>query len=127
MNEWKEEVARASTPRQLLKVAREHLATLTPQDLASVPEPCRPTRIKGLDDLHHWHERLAEEFCSGAARTPQSAAHRELIAFFAAARDRATALAGATMSSGASAANDDHGGEPRESRSRSATTGVRDE
>jgi len=84
--------AGARTPHELLNVAREFIATFTPAEIASVPEACRPARIKGTDDLHHWHQRLAEAFCEGAPRAAQSPAHTRLLSFFTAACDRAREL-----------------------------------
>jgi len=103
LDPWQRAAAEARTAQELLNIAREFIATFMPAELASIPEPCRPTRIKGTDDLHHWQQRLAEAYCEGAPRTPPSAAHSRLLSFLTIASDRALALAGAD------AANDGRG------------------
>ncbi len=92
MIDWHAEIARAKTCDKLLEVARDFLATLTHLDLREVPESCRPTRIRSIEDLSHWHERLVEVYCDGAARAAPTRTHSELVLFFTAAIEKALEL-----------------------------------
>jgi hypothetical protein len=84
---WLALVDRSSSPAELCEVARCYVASLTPQEVATVPEHCRP-RIKAVDDLRYWHERLADEFCTHAAATGASETLRQLMTFFSALVER---------------------------------------
>jgi hypothetical protein len=58
----------------------------------TLPPTCREIRIKGADDIHFWHERLAEEFFARASRGDPSRAHRDLLDFFTMAAERAAEI-----------------------------------
>lgn len=93
---WHKEIRAASTWQELLALAKDFVAKLSPHDVATLPPSCREIRIKGTDDLHFWHERLAEEFFAHAAKDGPSSVHRELLDFFTVAADRASELCGTT-------------------------------
>ena len=91
MHEWPHRIAHTTNVDELLEVARVYLATWFPEELGRVPHECRPTRVKGLDDVYFWRDRLVESYCGGAAKVEGDAV-RDLLAFFAAAADRASEL-----------------------------------
>ena len=93
---WHKEIRAARNWQELLGLARDFVAKLTPDEVATLPPTCREIRIKGTDDLHFWHERLAEEFFARASRGDPSRAHRDLLDFFTIAAERATELCGTT-------------------------------
>lgn len=39
---WFDLLAAATTPAEVVRVARDYLATWTPQEIAALPRPCRP-------------------------------------------------------------------------------------
>ena len=92
MHECHQRIARADSPDELLGTTREYLASWQPEMLGKVPEECRPTRVKGIDDLYFWRDRLVDAYCSGAVRTDNDSLIRDLLAFFAAASDRAQGM-----------------------------------
>jgi hypothetical protein len=92
LDSWQRAAVEAQTAGELLKVARECIATFTPAEMASIPEPCRPDRIKGIDDLHHWQQRLAESYCELAAHSAPSSAHTRLLSFLTLAVEAMSAL-----------------------------------
>lgn len=102
---WNKEIRAARNWQELLALARDFVAKLTPEDVATLPPTCREVRIKGTDDLYFWHERLAEEFFARAARGDPSDAHRDMLDFFTVAAERAAELCG-TASSSDAATND---------------------
>jgi hypothetical protein len=93
---WTKEIRDARSWQELLALARDFVAKLSPEDIATLPPTCREIRIKGADDLYFWHERLAEEFFARAARDRASIAHRDLLDFFTVASERASELGGNT-------------------------------
>ena len=66
MNSWNARIEEATNPMDLLAVARDYLDSWEPEDLALIPEAARPQRIKGVDDLTYWHQKLVECFCSSS-------------------------------------------------------------
>jgi hypothetical protein len=91
---WHKEIRAARNWQELLALARDFVAKLSPTEVASLPPTCREIRIKGTDDLHFWHERLAEEFFARASRGDPTPAHRDLLDFFTVAAERASELSG---------------------------------
>ncbi len=102
---WNKEVRAARDWQELLALARDFVAKLSPEEVATLPPTCREIRIKGTDDLYFWHERLAEEFFARAARGDPTRAHRDLLDFFTMAAERASELCG-TASPSDEATND---------------------
>lgn len=92
MIDWIQKVGVARSQEELLELSREYLASWYHGDLAQIPEQCRPSRIHDVDDLHYWSERLAEGFCEGALHGEKPDLHRQMLTFFVAAAQRASAL-----------------------------------
>ena len=92
MHECHQRVARADSPDELVAITREFLDSWQPEMLGKVPEACRPARIKGVDDLYFWRDRLVDAYCGGAVRTDNDSLIRDLLAFFAATCDRAQGM-----------------------------------
>ena len=98
---WHKEIRAARSWQELLALAREFVAHLSPEEVATLPPTCREIRIKGSDDLYFWHERLAEEYFARASRGDPSDTHRDMLDFFTEAADRASELVGNATSEGA--------------------------
>jgi hypothetical protein len=112
MRHWHTHIRNATTWQQLLQVARDYLASLEPREWAEVPEACRPTRIKGVDDIDYWHRRLQDEFLPVASRPDVTDAHRRMLGFFRAAAERAQEFYGVATPPSEGATNDDSGAVP---------------
>lgn len=91
---WNKEIRAARNWQELLALARDFVAKLTPEEVVTLPPTCREIRIKGNDDIYFWHERLAEEFFARASRGDPTRAHRDLLDFFTMAAERASEIAG---------------------------------
>jgi hypothetical protein len=61
MSVWHQKVDSAESSGEVLGIARDFLTSLTPDDLASVPDDCRPGPIRDQSDIDFWNLRLAEE------------------------------------------------------------------
>src|SRR5258707_14105703 len=85
---WHKEVRGARSWQELLALARDFVAQLSPEEVATLPPTCREIRIKGSDDLYLWHERLAEEHFARASQGDPSEAHRDVLDFFTIASGR---------------------------------------
>ena len=98
---WHKEIRAARTWQDLLALARDYVAQMTPEEVATLPPTCREIRIKGVDDVYFWHERLAEEFFDRASRSDPTTAHRDALDFFTIAAERAAELCGSASAEGA--------------------------
>jgi hypothetical protein len=87
-----EQLLSAREPEELLRVSREYIASLTPEQWAALPPNCRPDRIRGTDDLQYWRERLTENVLDLAKEGAGNDVLREMLVFFTAAAERVSAL-----------------------------------
>ena len=94
MKSWHARIDEVDDPMDLLSVCRDFLDSWGPEDLAYVPAHARPQRIKGVDDLSYWHERLVDCYCGEQLRDVQMEKVREMVQFFAIAVQRAGELDG---------------------------------
>lgn len=111
MKVWQQQISEARGWEELLDVARAYLASLSPDEWNGLPATCKPKRIKGIDDLAYWHERMANEFVQ-VAKDPDDEGLRRMLVFFTAAAERAAELCG-NASSKEDAVNDRRQGERR--------------
>jgi hypothetical protein len=102
---WNKEIRASRSWQELLALARDFVAKLSPQEIGTLPPTCREIRIKGIDDLFFWHERLAEEYFARASRGDPSQAHRDMLDFFTIAAERAVELVGSATDKPASNEN----------------------
>ena len=66
---WNDRLDRAGSVDEVLSLTRDYLATLTPEQLARLPQASRPGRIKGDDDIEYWAINLAQAY-AGAQSEP---------------------------------------------------------
>lgn len=119
MKIWNKRINEAHTWHDLLQVARDYIAALEPQEWASVPPVARPDRIKGIDDITFWHDRLENEYLRIAARPDVPDAFRHMLGFFRALAERASEMYGTATPPGQEADNDgDATRPPRDARAR---------
>lgn len=94
MTNWHDRIEDIDDQDDLLGLARDYLASWSPQALAMIPEQARPLQVKGTDDLAYWHQRLVDCYCTGAAKGCESELVRAMLQFFAFSLQRAAELRG---------------------------------
>ena len=94
MKSWSARIEESGNHMDLLSVAREFLGSWEPEDLALIPEASRPQRIKGVDDLSYWHQKLVDSFCNMSLAAEQAVKVREMLRFFAFAVQRSVEIDG---------------------------------
>ena len=82
MISWHRDIEKARTPVEVILLARDYLATLTPRDFARVPERCRPGRIVNEGDIGLWSGRLTEEYWQLRGTAADVGVLQELWSFF---------------------------------------------
>jgi len=59
---WFQQLDRARDTAQVVAIARDYLATWTPEELAKLPAACRPGRIRAAADLEDLHACAVDAF-----------------------------------------------------------------
>lgn len=74
---WQERFDRAATEADVVDVARDYIATLTPQEFGSLPERLRPRKIVDANDITTYAFDLVREEChdEGIQHMVQRLAH----------------------------------------------------
>lgn len=62
MLSWFQQIDASKSPSEVVAVTRDYLATWTPEELARLPAPCRPGRVKDAQDVEQLHVNLVEEY-----------------------------------------------------------------
>ena len=60
----------AETAEDVLHLVRDYVASLSPEELARLPEPCRILRVKAEDDIEYWTFKFSQR-PAGAAGIDQ--------------------------------------------------------
>jgi hypothetical protein len=94
MKSWSARIEDAGNHMDLLAVARDFLDSWEHEDLALIPEEARPQRVKGVDDLAYWHQKLVDSFCNASLGMEQLVKVREMLHFFAFAVQRSVEIEG---------------------------------
>ncbi|HYC36511.1 MAG TPA: hypothetical protein VEC19_08835 [Usitatibacter sp.] len=61
---WRDLLARCDSEEAIISVTREYLASWNPEELAMLPEACRPGRIRDGEDITQWAFELASAHCA---------------------------------------------------------------
>jgi len=77
---WQEKLDGAGTEAEVVEVARDYVATLDPQEVAALPEPCRPRKLLTANDVSSYAFDLVRYECDDADESAPFI-HR-LAAFF---------------------------------------------
>jgi hypothetical protein len=56
---WHSMIDGAESVEDVVVLARDYVATLTPRMLTGLPEHCRPMRVKAEDDIEYWTYKLS--------------------------------------------------------------------
>jgi hypothetical protein len=83
-------VATARTCEELVEAANDYLASWHHRDLALIPDDCRPSRVRDVDDLFYWHGRLSETYVARTVVSAEGIAIRRMVGFFLSAAERAS-------------------------------------
>ena len=90
---WQFQLDGAPTEEEVVAVAKDYLATWTPQELAFLPEDCRPGRIRDGADINAFSFKLAQALCSTAFESSDASYAQRMLSFFAHAAVRISQIA----------------------------------
>ena len=96
MLSWFHQLDRASSVADVLRVAREYLATWDPEELGHLPRDCRPGRLKTSEDLEALHACLVDEYRRTRLEGEALSALQRMTSFVVRASVRLVHFAGET-------------------------------
>ena len=56
-----DELSRAASVEDVVRVTRDFLSSWTAEDFERLPDSCRPAPVRCVHDIEHWADRLADE------------------------------------------------------------------
>jgi hypothetical protein len=89
---WSELLSRAGCADEVLTTARDFLARFSPEEVAQLPQECRPAKLVDETDVTDYAFLLASDACTAIDAV---GVHARLSAFFAAASARIGELSAA--------------------------------
>lgn len=85
-------IAEALTERDVVSCVRDHLALWSPEEIAHLPEDCRPRRIRDGEDIDRWAFALAQAHCGTPAEGDDEYLLTKMLVFVTQAAMRLTQL-----------------------------------
>jgi len=79
---WHAQLDAIADVESLLSLTRDYVATFAPEQLARIPEGCRPGRIKGEDDIAYWSCKLAQHSHKDTATPVDADLMQEMLNYF---------------------------------------------
>lgn len=100
MTSWFSQLERARGVREVVGVARDFMATLTPDELKLIPEECRPGKLRDAEDIEALHSMLVEAYRTSRATGKELDVLQRLTSFVVRASIRLADLGAAQPSDG---------------------------
>ena len=95
MISWLHQLDRATTLDQIVAIARDYLATWTPEEIARLPRACRPGRLREPEDIEELHSCSVDAYRTTRASGAELTALQLLTSFIVHASQRIASLRGA--------------------------------
>ena len=111
MTTWFAQIDRAKSIPETLAVARDYVASLTPQDLGMLPAQCRPGRLRDEVDIEALHACLVESYRESRATGQELETLQRLTSFVVRLSIRLSELGPSSGSSGGGAGGSQDGPE----------------
>jgi hypothetical protein len=64
VEDWRNLIRGSTHEDEVIDLVRAHMARWSPEEMARLPEDCRPPRIRDAEDLSRWAFALASTHCS---------------------------------------------------------------
>ncbi len=90
---WHSGVSASDSVDSVLRFAREFQASWTPEEIARLPEDCRPRVVKSAGDLDFWSARLSEAYLKQVQAANVETVLAQFVHFFLHAALRCRQLA----------------------------------
>jgi hypothetical protein len=79
--DWRNLIRAASQEEEVIELVRDHMARWSPEEIARLPEDCRPPRIRDAEDISRWAFDLASTHCGQKMRADDEALLDRMLEF----------------------------------------------
>ena len=62
--DWRNLILASTQEEEVVGLVRDHMARWSPEEIARLPEECRPPRIRDAEDISRWAFELASTHCA---------------------------------------------------------------
>ena len=90
--DWRNLIRGAESEDEVVALVRDHLARYSPQEIARLPEECRPPRIRDAEDISQWAFELARTHCAQDANDDYETVLERMLEFVTQAAVRLSEL-----------------------------------
>src|SRR5688572_11513145 len=90
--DWRNLMREALQEQEVVGLVRDHLARWTPEEIARLPEECRPPRIRDAEDVSRWAFDLASTHCAQVSGTDVEPLLEQMLEFVTQAAVRISEL-----------------------------------
>lgn len=92
--DWRNLLRETTHEEEVVSLVRDHMARWSPEEIARLPEDCRPGRIRDGEDISQWAFTLAQNHCAGTARPQDEPLLDRMLEFVTQAAIRLAELKG---------------------------------
>jgi hypothetical protein len=90
--DWRNLISGSTNEDEVVAMVRDHLARYSPQEIARLPEECRPPRIRDAEDVSRWAFELARTHCAQSGDDDNETVLERMLEFVTQAAQRLSEL-----------------------------------
>lgn len=90
--DWRNLIRSSTQEDEIVELVRDHMARWSPEEIARLPEDCRPGRIRDAEDISRWAFDLASTHCAQVVRTDDEPLLERMLEFVTQAAVRLSEL-----------------------------------
>jgi hypothetical protein len=90
--DWRNLILASTQEDEVVELVRDHMARWSPDEIARLPEDCRPGRIRDAEDISRWAFDLASTHCAQVVRADDEPLLERMLEFVTQAAIRLSEL-----------------------------------
>ena len=90
--DWRNLILASTQEEEVVGLVRDHMARWSPEEIARLPEECRPQRIRDAEDISRWAFELASTHCAQSLTADEDGLLDRMLEFVTQAAMRLSAL-----------------------------------
>ena len=79
--DWRNLILGSTQEDEIVELVRDHMARWSPEEIARLPEDCRPGRIRDAEDISRWAFELASTHCAQVVRSEDEPLLERMLEF----------------------------------------------
>ena len=92
LEDWRNLIRDSASEDEVVSLVLDHMARWSPEEIARLPDECRPGRVRDGDDISHWAYLLASNHCAGTVPTDDEPLLERMLEFVTQAAIRVSEL-----------------------------------